>query len=140
MRLANLIVRGHRLGRRRQLLLARAAGALVAAAAAVRFLPFQRAIRFGCVRARGARPAEVGDHLWAVEAAAKLVPVRAKCIEKGLAVQRLLRRGGVDAILHYGVGRAEGGDLNAHVWVTVGGHPVIGGEEAPMFRCVATYP
>ena len=139
MRLADLIVRGHRLGLRRQVLLARAAGVLAAASAAVRFLPFQRAIRFGCVPAMGRRLGEVGDQVWAVEAAARLLPVRAKCIEKGLAVQRLLRRRGVDAVLHYGVGRDAVGALNAHVWVSVDGCTVIGGEEAPNFRCVATY-
>jgi hypothetical protein len=63
------------------------------------------------------------------------------CIEKGLAVQRLLRQSGVDALLHYGAQQIpSSGKLQAHVWVTVGGDAVIGGEEAAGFAELARYP
>jgi hypothetical protein len=63
------------------------------------------------------------------------------CIEKGLAVQRILRSSGVNAVLHYGARHhSETSRLEAHVWVTVDGRPVIGGEDAPEFASVATYP
>ena len=68
------------------------------------------------------------------------LPWRTKCIEKGLAVQRLLRSGGVDALLHYGARHAENGMLEAHVWVSVDGETVIGGDEAPGFAELAQYP
>jgi hypothetical protein len=63
------------------------------------------------------------------------------CIEKGLVVQRLLRGGGVDAILHYGARHnPDTSRLEAHVWVTVDGESVIGGAEATGFAEVAKYP
>jgi hypothetical protein len=63
------------------------------------------------------------------------------CIEKGLTVQRMLRAAGADAVLHYGARHhPDTRKLQAHVWVTVGGKAVIGGEEAPEFAPVAVYP
>jgi hypothetical protein len=53
----------------------------------------------------------------------------------------MLRSGGVDAILHYGVRHhPETGKLEAHVWVTVGGRAAIVGEEVSGFARVAAYP
>ena len=128
-------------GRRRMLLCAIAF--VAAASAAVRFLPFRRAIRFGAVDANS-RPTRtdvlVSEAVWAVERAAGLLPVRAKCIEKGLALQRLLRGRGVPALLHYGVGKDGEGALAAHVWVEADGAVVLGGGEMAAFRRVATYP
>lgn len=87
------------------------------------------------------RRISIDDVVWAVEAAARRVPWRTMCIEKGLAVQRMLRSGGVDAILHYGARyHRETGKLEAHVWVTVDGCPVIGGAEAGNFAAIASYP
>jgi hypothetical protein len=70
-----------------------------------------------------------------VEAAARRLPWRTACIQKGLAVQRMLRSSGIDAVLHYGARhRPVTGKLEAHVWVTVDGRAVAGGEE------IASYP
>jgi hypothetical protein len=52
----------------------------------------------------------------------------------------MLHRRGIPSVLHYGVAREREGDVAAHVWVTVGGRAVIGGEEAPRFTCLATFP
>lgn len=129
------------LGRQRRLLLIEATLALLVASAAVRVLPFKRAIRLGArdLPARTTREISA-DARWAVEAMSRRVPWRAVCIEQGLALQWMLRRRGADAKLHYGIARDEQGELNAHVWVVDGGRIVIGGEEAPKFRSVATYP
>jgi hypothetical protein len=63
------------------------------------------------------------------------------CIEKGLTAQRMLRSGGVDAILHYGARHRPGsGRLEAHVWISVGGETVMGGEQAANFAELATFP
>jgi hypothetical protein len=122
-------------------LLVRAAFVLSGASTAVALLPFRKAIRFGCVSARGTSGLSVPDCVWAVEAAARRLPWRTMCIEQGLAAQRLLRGRGVDAVLHYGARREpERGKLEAHVWVTVGGQAVIGGEQAPDFAEIASYP
>lgn len=136
---ASLLSRFRRLDGARRKLLAQAAWTVSAASAAVAFLPFRRAIRFGAVATAAGKARSAEDCVWAVEAAARRLPWRAMCIEKGLAVQRLLRRGGVDALLHYGV-RRSGAKLEAHVWVTVDGRPVIGGSEAAGFAEVACYP
>ena len=138
---AGPIARFRRLGSERRRLLARAVVTLSAASAAVAWLPFRRAIRFGLAGAGQTPISAAEDCVWAVEAAARRLPWRTMCIEKGLAVQRLLRAGGIDARLHYGVRQqAETAGLNAHVWVTVDGRAIIGGEEADGFAEVASYP
>lgn len=52
----------------------------------------------------------------------------------------MLRRRGIASQLHYGVGKGEQGELAAHVWISVAGETVLGGEVAHNFRCLATYP
>lgn len=139
---ANPFYQLHQLGRKRQLLLLRAAVVLVAASATVALMPFRRAIGFGNVRlADEADIPRAEDYVWAVEMVASRVPFRAACIEMGLAVQRLLRQRGVDARLHYGA-RIDPvtAALDAHVWVTVDGVPVIGGTEAAEFAEIAIFP
>jgi hypothetical protein len=138
---AGLLVRLHRLDGRRRRLLAHAAVLLTLASAAVALFPFMRAVRLGAVPLGRRRSIEIDDCTWAIEAAARRLPWRTVCIEKGIALQRLLRRRGVDAILHYGARHhPESSKLEAHVWVTVDGKIVIGGEEAAGFVEVAAYP
>jgi hypothetical protein len=139
----SLVSRWARLGRRRQALLAEAVLALAASSAAIRLRAFKRAIRMGSLPLAGRRAAvgDITDDIrWAVETAARNVPWRALCIQQGLALQWMLRRRGVDARLHYGIAKDEIGELQAHVWVAAGGSVVIGGAEAPRFKCVATFP
>jgi hypothetical protein len=121
--------------------LLRTAALLGVASAAVALMPFRYAIRFGSVPLGRRQAISAEEIVWAVEAAARRLPWRTVCIEKGLVVQRMLRLAGINAILHYGARRhAVTGKLEAHVWVTVDGRAVIGGEEAPDFAPVATYP
>src|SRR4051794_14435356 len=119
---ANPFQRLQQLGRERRTLLARAAVTLSLASLAVALLPFRRAIRLSSVQlGTDDEHLRLDDCVWAVEAAARRLPWRAMCIEKGLAVQRMLRRGGIDARLHYGARHhPESRKLQAHVWVTVG--------------------
>ncbi len=123
-------------------LVAKAGLVLTAASAAVACLPFRRAVALGGAPL-GERQHAVGadEIVWAVKAWARRMPWRTKCIEQGIAAQRLLRVAGIDARLHYGARhRADGSALEAHVWVTVDGKPVIGGEEAGDFAEIASYP
>src|SRR5687768_15180416 len=138
----SLVSRFARLGGRRQALLIEAVLALAAASSAIRFRPFKRAIRMGSLPLTGQQATDdmTGDVRWAVETAARNVPWRAMCIQQGLALQWMLRRRGIDARLHYGIAKDEAGELQAHVWVAAGGSVIIGGDEAPRFKCVATYP
>ncbi len=129
------------LPRKRRAVLVRAVFALTAASAAVALLPFRTAVAFGAIPLKRRAGVSPEDCVWAVEAAAKRLPWRTMCIEKGLCVQRLLRQSGVDAILHYGARHiGESGRLEAHVWVTVAGEIIIGGEEAAGFAEVAAFP
>ena len=123
-------------------LFARAIAVLAAASAAVAMLPFKRAIAFGAVKLRPTSDALAPrDCVWAVEAAARRVPWRAECFEQGLAVQRLLRRSGVDALLHYGARHSScGAKLEAHVWVSVAGEVIIGGGDSLGFGEIAIFP
>lgn len=139
---APVFERFRRLGRERQSLLIEATVELALASAAVALLPFRRAIVRGSVPLPPPRPtAPVETLVWAVEAAARRLPWRAMCIEQGLAAQRMLRRRGVEARLHYGARhQVATGKLEAHVWVTVDKLAVIGGAEAAGFAEIATYP
>ena len=143
MSVRTLVTRAVRLDADRRRILCGAVAALAGASAAVKFLPFRRSIRFGSVKGRRAAPADaemiIERAVWAVEAAARLLPLRAKCIQKGLALQRLLRLRGDRALLHYGVGRDKRDGLAAHVWVEVNGRVVMGAAEMPAYRRVATY-
>jgi hypothetical protein len=132
------------LGAANRRLLAEALPALVLASLAVKLAPFRRVAAW----ARG-REGQAGGAMdeatlrkarWAVEAWARRVPWRAVCFQKGLALHWMLRRRGVESVLHYGVAQEAGATLKAHVWVTVAGVPVIGGEEAAGFACLATFP
>ena len=127
--------------RSKPLLLVEAAGAVLAASLAVRFLPFRRAILLGAKRlpARGKTYFPVKAVCEAIDVVSDHVPVRAMCIERGIAAQWMLRRRGIDARLRYGISLGEE-KLQAHVWVTVSDVAVIGGDEAEGFAIVATFP
>lgn len=125
------------------LLLAEALPALAWASIVIALLPFRR------VAATAAQPPQVDVHAdsttprkiaWAVNAWGRRVPWRAVCFQRGLATHRMLRRRGYPSVLHYGVAQREAKGLAAHVWVSLDGEPVIGGEEAPEFTCLATFP
>lgn len=138
---APALVRFYRMGRERRRLFLRASTLLTIASAAVAFLPFRTAIRFGAVPLGARRRDSPADCVSAVESAARHLPWRTMCIEKGLAVQRLLRSAGADALLHYGARHdQETGKLQAHVWVSLAGNIVIGAEEAGDFAEIATFP
>jgi hypothetical protein len=132
------------LGRENRRLLAEALPALVLASLAVKLAPFRRvaaaASRRDGRRAGSADAAFLRKARWAVDAWAKRVPWRAVCFQRGLALHFMLRRRGIGSILHYGVAQDGEEGLRAHVWVCVDGRPVIGGEEAGDFACLATFP
>ncbi|MBO9500676.1 lasso peptide biosynthesis B2 protein [Brevundimonas sp. A19_0] len=125
-------------------ILTEAVVALGIGAFAVAFIPFRRVAR--TVQSAGGRPAVSRDEILpvrrAVRRAARNVPWRALCFEQGLAVQAMLRRRGLSCVLHYGIARepTPGRGLQAHVWVTSGGHMVIGEEAAPRFVELARFP
>lgn len=131
------------LGAANRRLLAEALPALVLASAAIRLVPFRRLAARASRRPRGdavADEAFLRKLRWAVDSWGDRLPWRALCFERGLAVHRMLHRRGIASVLHYGIAREGEGGIAAHVWVTVGGRAVVGGEEAPRFACVASFP
>lgn len=125
-------------------LLAEAVVALAASALMVALLPFRRVT--GSVRPLRGETADPETQAllarrvaWAVAAAGRRVPWRAKCLEQGVAAHWLLRRRGVPAVLHYGVARQPGG-LLAHAWVRAGAIDVVGCENAGDFTELAQFP
>lgn len=124
------------------MLLVKCALLLAGSSVMVAAMPFRRAIRFGSVSLRVSDDsASISDCLWAIDAAAKYLPFRTMCIEKGLAAQRLFRTMGIDARLHYGARTDHLSEkLAAHVWVSLHGEPIVGGREAPAFAEIASYP
>ena len=102
--------------------------------------PFEQVMRFKAPRTSGSGGgAEIARLVWAVGAARRRSWLRAKCIESALALRAMLRRRNVAATLHYGVRNAGGEQLQAHVWLSVDGTVVIGGEEAAGFTEVASF-
>lgn len=140
-------VQGNRIIRRflaleagKKQLIVEAVLALLIASGAIRLLPFRRAFKVGTRPLGRKRAVAIRDAVWAVEAAGARVPWRVVCFQKGLALQAMLRRRGIDAQLHYGVGFDPARSLRAHVWVSAEGDIVIGGDEAPKFRLLASMP
>lgn len=142
MQAITTFLRFQRLSPQRRKLLIRCALLLAGSSIMVAAMPFRRAIRFGSVPLRASdRSVSITDCLWAIDAAAKYLPLRTVCIEKGLAAQRLFRKMGIDARLHYGANSDPVSEqLAAHVWVSLHGEPLVGGQEAPAFAEIASYP
>lgn len=125
-----------RLTPRRIALHAEALAAVIGASLAIRLLPFPRIVAARTAPER-AGDADIALLRAVVRAWCRRVPWRALCFESALALRTMLRRRGVDAVLHYGMARDEG--LRAHVWLSVGGETVIGGE-AEGYKEVAQFP
>ena len=138
------IHRWSRLDRSKRILLVEAIGAVCVASLAVKLLPFKAAIRLGSRASVPACSTSRADVLsgvrWAIDAATRNLPWNAVCIHRGLATQRMLRRRGIDARLHYGLAKDVEKALRAHVWVDALGETLIGGEEAGDYVRVATFP
>lgn len=137
-----LIRRFARLEPSRRMLVVEAVAALAAAAAAIAFAPYRWTVKLGSKPLPPGRSpqGEIEEIIWSVEAASARVPWRAKCFERGLALQWMLRRRGFDARLVYGARMKEQDKLDAHVWVTLDDRIVIGGEEAESYGSLAVHP
>ena len=121
-------------------LYAEAFAALAAASMLIALKPFKKIAAAAARpprRARAADPAAIAKARAAVRAWARRVPWRTLCFEQALALQMMLRRRGVASTLHYGIAHRAG--LKAHVWLSVGGETVIGGEQAPLYEEVARF-
>ena len=132
-----------RLGIRDWSLLVEAALALTGASLAIAVLPFRRIARRASA-SENARPSQ--DPVIArragraIGAWSRWLPWKTVCFQKGLALHWMLRRRGIASRLHYGVDHHAEQGLRAHVWVSVAGENVMGGEIAHEFACLAVFP
>jgi hypothetical protein len=135
-----------RLPWRDRLLLAEAVLWLGLGALAIAWLPFRWLARLAGRPLQVPPPerAEEPDLIrrvrWAVLAAARRVPWRAVCFQRGLAAHLMLRRRGVPSVLHCGAARDGARGLIGHVWVRVGETDVTGGAIAARFATLAKFP
>lgn len=122
---------------------AEAAVALTIAAAMIALLPFRlvaRAAAWGRAGEPRCDAVSAADQAaLAIDRAARRLPFRLVCIQRGLALQWMLRRRALASTLHYGV-RREKDRIFAHVWVSHAGRILIGEAEAGAHACVATFP
>lgn len=129
------------LARRHWGALAEASLALAVAAMATRLLPFRRYITLGALTIERSANPSWGEVPRIVDALGRRAPFRAVCLQRGIALQWMLRRRGVDAILHYGVQMTtDGGSIGAHVWVSVEERVVLGAPVHENYTEVARYP
>ncbi len=143
---ASFLTRAARLGRANWLTLAHALATLAMASAAIKLVPFRRLVGTMAVGAGRAAPdPEARDRLvaqcrWGVQLWADRVPWRAVCFQRGLALHWMLRRRGIESILHYGANLSGGKGLAAHVWLTLDGRVILGGDVEEDYACLAVYP
>lgn len=111
---------------------------------AVRLLPFRRLhhwlAQWQGSSARTPSRAAAERVRWSVAAASRLVPWRTVCFQQSLAAHLLLRRQGLRSRLHYGATTLpDARGIGAHVWVTVDGQVLVGGDVRGFVR-LASYP
>ena len=115
--------------------------ALAAASAATRLLPFKRYIGLGARPLDRAKPIGGNETSQIMDAIGRRVPFRAVCLQRGIALQWMLRRRGIDAILHYGVRIPRDDEkIAAHVWVSVDAEVLLGAPQHQDYTEVARYP
>jgi hypothetical protein len=125
----------------RRMYLREAAVALVLSRLAVRLLPPARLFAWANRPARRIRRFALDEAdwvAWAVQHAAARPGMHALCLPRALAAHAMLRRRGIASRLVLGVSR-DGGELDAHAWIEVGGKQVVGGEEAGGFTPIAAF-
>ena len=113
--------------------------ALAVASLLTRTLPFKSYIHRGSIPLRKKPSSHGRIEAKLVDSLANRVPFRAVCLQRGLALQWMLRRRGIDAILHYGI-RIKPEGLEAHVWVSLNEDVIIGAPQHQDFKEVAKYP
>jgi hypothetical protein len=83
--------------------------------------------------------AQVRRVRWAVQTAARHVPLPCQCLAQALTAKLLLARRGIMATLYIGVHRQALGSLRAHAWLRCGTIDVTGAPVDPCFRIIATF-
>jgi hypothetical protein len=126
-------------GNRRRALLIEAVAWLLLTRLSLIFIPFPRLARhLGTfvppTDARALATSEAShDHArvaeeisWAVTRAARHAPFKAVCLPQAMAARIMLKRRGVDSVLHFGAAKGQDKPLDAHAWLDAAGVEVTG--------------
>jgi hypothetical protein len=127
------------LTRAERALLCEAALRLAQAWILLKFLPFDRmATTLGSSWKSAAAP-DIRSVRWAVETAARNLPLPLTCLPQAFAACWMLAARGGRPLLRYGVAKTEEG-YRSHAWVELDEHCVIGRCAAGRFTLLATFP
>jgi len=138
---------------RRRAYLAEAVTCLLAARLALIFIPFPRLARHlgSFVPPADARAAQAAietapdqarlaeDIGWAVTRAARYVPFKAVCLPQAMAARVMLKRRGVQSVMHFGAAKGTDKPLDAHAWLDAAGVKVTGYPVAENFAEIACF-
>ena len=138
---------------RRRALLPEAVTCLFAARLALVFIPFPRLARHlgtfvpptdarAAQAATEAAPDQVKlaeDIGWAVTRAARYVPFKAVCLPQAMAARVMLKRRGVQSVMHFGAAKGSDKPLDAHAWLDAAGVEVTGYPVAENFAEIACF-
>lgn len=67
-----------------------------------------------------------GEIGWAVTRAARHVPFKAVCLPQAMAARVMLKRRGVNSVLHFGAAKGQEKPFDAHAWLDAAGVEVTG--------------
>ena len=148
-----LLLRFGQVDNRRRALLAEAVACLLTARLALVFVPFPRlARRLGTfvpptdARVAAAQTATGQDQVqrageigWAVTHAARYVPFKAVCLPQAMAARVMLKRRGVNSVMHFGAAKGQDKPLDAHAWLDAAGVEVTGYPVAENFAEIACF-
>jgi hypothetical protein len=116
---------------------------ILVARVALKLLPFARVISLLVAPNHVGAPADltlIRRVRWAVETAARRLPLSLTCLPQAFAALWMLQTRGLAPQMHYGVAACETGGVEAHAWVELEGMPVVGQREAARFKRLATFP
>ena len=148
-----LLLRFKQVDNRRRALLPEAVVFLLGARLALIFVPFPRlARRLGtfvppadpraaqATTGRCADQAQLAEDIgWAVTRAARYVPFKAVCLPQAMAAQVMLKRRGVQSVMHFGAAKGTDKPLDAHAWLDAAGVEVTGYPVAENFAEIACF-
>jgi hypothetical protein len=147
------LVRFTQVGNRRRALLVEAVTWLLLARLSLIFISFQKLARHlgtfvapADARALRAKAENSRDHArlaeevgWAVTRAARHVPFKAVCLPQAMAARIMLKRRGVESVLHFGARIGPDKPIDAHAWLDAAGVEVTGYPVANTFAEIACF-
>jgi len=147
------LVRFTQVGNRRRVLLVEAVMWLLLARLSLIFVSFPKLARHlgtlvaptdaRALRAKSDNPhdhAHLAEEIgWAMTRAARHVPFKAVCLPQAMAARIMLKRRGVDSVLHFGARIGQDKPIDAHAWLDAAGVEVTGYPVANTFAEIACF-